>query len=1464
MSGTCITFIVALLLQVVVLQTGANSNAEVLGRYLKREERGTPSKLRFTSGSYGFYNATSKESAAAAVFSTIRCDMKMGMYIYDERTQVVFKVDDTKRFSVRSQKVEDFVFLHIAPNTVLNSDIQSVYTINVVALDNHTGEEIDRTKIYLHLLDVNEFKPSFSNKSIDVSVRENFELGQPILKVHAVDADSGLNGALYYFIAPSEVSSAGEFSLHPHTGVLSLVKPLDFNRRKSYAFNILAKDKCPSENQRLQSEPLSVRISVISVPKLPKSGRIRGKRQDALDLSQANGLPFSQSVYTVSVAEISPPFTPIIRVGLNKSYIHKIPNVNFGFFKGNEAGRFDINIKTGQIYLVRELDYEETTYYNLTVIAYHKSLIRGKTYVIIRVLDSNDHSPTFPKLRDEVTVDEEAPIGTVVYRAQASDLDTGVNKQMHYSICNVNETYFAIDSSTGFVRVAKRIDRDGEKSVSSVKFLLIRASDFGVPVKREGRMILKIKIKEINDNPPVLEYTKCTITVARNARKGIRLMRVNAVDLDEPPHIGFEMTGNILKIARRSGYVTLNSVPEKSKESNNLIVRSVGRPFGKTLNLTVVVVPEMNGKQTNFTCFKNPEFTRVQDIIKTRKNREKTQSTETFNPVVIPPKSSHKPVILEKPDAVMRLREDLPVGTVVSQVVGVDKELSCYGLVLYSIISGSNNVDSNFAIDMLNGSIYLAAKLDREQNPVYNLKIGVWDAGTPPQHTDVAMQIQVIDVNDNGPAFTKKKYEVTVPENTHPGTVILPVHAKDPDSGPNGMVIYSLVNDFQNLFSINKYSGHLKLEKMLDYEKAKEYVLIVQAVDSSSQVQQISQASVVITVDDLNDTPPECMPRSQTFEVTKNFPPGAVLGKVLAYDPDTGDGGKLNFRIGGSQAQRYFSLDSEYGILRTNAITMSWLKTNLLYNLTVIVSDKGTPSLSTSCSIVCVMKPSLTAERPKFSMKGDDSLVVADIIPGDIMVVDATLEGSGEMEYSLVDGTGIGDFTIDPKSGVIRKPGSTEQQSHVSHYWLTVNAHLKNHPEVYSNIAILLREKGTKVALPYFDPTAYRVSVKENLPRLTDVMQLSVVNGNSGPGASHLTFKIVDGNFQGHFEVTKQGKIRTTQSLDREKISTYQLNISVSMPHLSKRVAFASVRILVEDVNDHDPQFVVKDPPVFYVLEQNAITNGNGTYLAQVLAIDKDEGKNAELVYQMDYPNRKIMIDRKTGVLSSKAALAEGEYFFIGIKVCDKGGRCIHQYCDIIVAAKPKHHLRMLKFKKSEFVFKLSEGTKTTKPIFQGREITNLFHLLTSGQKPGEHLQFRIESGNEDGMFGLRPLPNALLIQLSELDYETKREHILVIKVTNGQSSDTTTVKVIVIDLNDNLPTTSQSCYEAEVMENVAPGRVIFQIEGGYTVIVNILIFQEIFFSVKKQHLECCGVDNQRIYLLVSLDEHNLLKLIVM
>jgi len=77
--------------------------------------------------------------------------------------------------------------------------------------------------------------------------------------------------------------------------------------------------------------------------------------------------------------------------------------------------------------------------------------------------------------------------------------------------------------------------------------------------------------------------------------------------------------------------------------------------------------------------------------------------------------------------------------------------------------------------------------------------------------------INVLDVNDNRPKFTNSAYDVTVVENTPPGTVILQVSATDSDSGNNAIVEYGFTSSTMEspagrLFSIDSATGNVVIK----------------------------------------------------------------------------------------------------------------------------------------------------------------------------------------------------------------------------------------------------------------------------------------------------------------------------------------------------------------------------------------------------------------------------------------------------------------------------------------------------------------------------------------------------------------------------------------------------------------------------------------------------------------------------
>lgn len=70
------------------------------------------------------------------------------------------------------------------------------------------------------------------------------------------------------------------------------------------------------------------------------------------------------------------------------------------------------------------------------------------------------------------------------------------------------------------------------------------------------------------------------------------------------------------------------------------------------------------------------------------------------------------------------------------------------------------------------------------------------------------VQVKVVDINDNRPAFYPVLYTVSLSTHSAPGTSVAKVTANDPDAGENGRVTYRTVpGGGSAFFTLNKDTG---------------------------------------------------------------------------------------------------------------------------------------------------------------------------------------------------------------------------------------------------------------------------------------------------------------------------------------------------------------------------------------------------------------------------------------------------------------------------------------------------------------------------------------------------------------------------------------------------------------------------------------------------------------------------------
>ncbi|XP_062620119.1 protein dachsous-like [Saccostrea cucullata] len=154
---------------------------------------------------------------------------------------------------------------------------------------------------------------------------------------------------------------------------------------------------------------------------------------------------------------------------------------------------------------------------------------------------------------------------------------------------------------------------------------------------------------------------------------------------------------------------------------------------------------------------------------------------------------------------------------------------------------------------------------------------------------------------------------------------------------------------------------------------------------------------------------------------------------------------------------------------------------------------------------------------------------------------------------------------------------------------------------------------------PVFDHDLYTLHIPEGNTSIQNIFfnttpPIRATDRDTGEGKQLLYYRFGnDSNVYGCFIINNiTGEIATTCPLDREDESRYTMIIKAVQRNTELRSCTSTLKIIVDDINDNVPEFEQLQFN-FTVAEHSR----KGTSIAQVKAVDKDEGKNAIVVYKI-------------------------------------------------------------------------------------------------------------------------------------------------------------------------------------------------------------------------------------------------------
>ncbi|VEN39451.1 unnamed protein product [Callosobruchus maculatus] len=862
------------------------------------------------------------------------------------------------------------------------------YTLTITARDHGSPQLQSICNLTISVEDQNDNDPKFDISKYSIMIPEDIQVDTSVLKVHASDADIGLNGRIIYSLANE---SHWLFRIDNKTGVITTTGYFDRERQSTYNFLVVATDS-GKYNARSHVVPVNVILTDVNDNK-PVFTKYPFREKVVAYIQPG------QTILTVSAKDQDE--------GINAEIVYSLVH-------DDNHDKFRINPNTGTLTATQSLAGSIGKVLYLNILATDKGNPSKSSTGLVEIV-VGDISPGSPQLQFQnstyvVTVPENTERFRDVLQVTAVRSD-GRRQKILYSFGTGNEdNIFILNSKTGMIQVGEpsKLDYEAYKEVR----LVVEARTEGNPVLH-GYCNVIVKLTDENDNSPKFTQPRYTANVWEGNTKGAYVLQVVAFDADEGPnsrilyHIVDGNHDNAFKIEPAfSGILKTNIV--------------LDREIRDTYRLTVIAtdegVPQMTGTA------------RVQiNVVDVNDNQP------TF-----------------PPHSVITVKEDTLVGTVLTLATAND--VDTYPPLTYSFSKDNDKNDLRyFSIDRFSGRVILREKLDYESweeckikieasdtvhvaqttltikvtdvndnAPVFSQKtyqvslpegdsstiseilkfnatdadtednakieyslvkpqpgffidgttgtlkvnlsdvtglsqdilltVKATDSGSPPLHSTVPVRIKLSGQPGIGvTSVNKLDYKVNVAENATKGTTVIHL-AKPP--GQKFSVFSIIEGNEDGIFEITNPSGALILVKTLDREMQNNYNLKV----STDMLSSSSAMHVRIHVDDSNDNAPIFQQADYEKNLSESAPVSSSIEKIVATDADLE--GTLNSEVGyditSGNDEGCFRIDSETGVLYVNK-SLDYDEGSTEYNLVIRACDRGLPSLCSLTNFLVVL-----------------------------------------------------------------------------------------------------------------------------------------------------------------------------------------------------------------------------------------------------------------------------------------------------------------------------------------------------------------------------------------------------------------------------------------------------------------------------------------------------------------------------
>nr|XP_014041245.1 unnamed protein product [Salmo salar] len=600
--------------------------------------------------------------------------------------------------------------------------------------------------------------------------------------------------------------------------------------------------------------------------------------------------------------------------------------------------------------------------------------------------------------------------------------------------------------------------------------------------------------------------------------------------------------------------------------------------------------------------------------------------------------------------------EELKEGSIVGNIAK-DLGLEAFEMFVRKLRIASEADKQYFSVDLGKGELVVTERIDRESlcgqsaSCLLPLQVVIEE---PLQLYRVEVEVQ--DINDNGPVFLSTERVLNIAESTATGARFPLTGAKDPDVGSNSLSSYKLNQN--DLFVINVKTSRdgtkipeLVLQKALDREKQAVHQLVLTALDGGSPARS-GTTEVTVQVVDINDNAPIFEKSLYESSLRENSPESTVVIIVKATDADDGVNGVVQYSFAEQTPDfihEMFSIDSETGqITVTGSLDYEESHT---YELNIRATDKAVASLEGHCSVQIDVLD-VNDNAPEIVLTSLPNPVKEDAPLGTVVALigskDLDSVGNGKVRVSL-----LGTYPFKLKTSFADNyaivTDSKLDREELSEYKLKILASDSGSPPLTSQKDVIVRVLDVNDNPPIFSQLSYTVYVRENNAAGSIMCSVSATDPDIGENAkisySILDSKVQDVSVSSYMYINSDnGSIYSMHSFDYETLKVFQIQVQAKdhgSPSLSSNT---TVHVFILDQNDNVPAVIYPSAVMGSVSHQKMSRSAKAGHLTtKISAVDADSGHNALISYRLTEATDSSLfsVSLYTGEVRTKRAVSE-------------------------------------------------------------------------------------------------------------------------------------------------------------------------------------------------------------------------------